>query len=326
MIERIYNCKVITPMFLGGANNKEAELRAPSFKGVLRYWWRAMHGNLSIEQLHQNDIKIFGGSNNDNQMKSKVIIRIEQNNIECRRENFPLHNKEVEVKGKYINMNILNYLCFGIVEPRNGISRKYICPDSSFKLIFNYDNLSDKQITEIENALLLASIVGGLGSKCRNGFGKFKINDYGLDNVEKVIEILNNLKTILPAKYTAISNNTKVFKLHQSCETWDKALANLGDIYHKVRTGLEGKHVFNKRQYISAPIIDNKKTMTYIERHAKPYFLSVFQNKDNQYEGYIFCIPYKYPDNLHKNLNNQAYNKVIEEFNNNLANEMETIL
>lgn len=35
--------KAVTPMFLGGAEpNKIAELRAPSIKGALRFWYRAI--------------------------------------------------------------------------------------------------------------------------------------------------------------------------------------------------------------------------------------------------------------------------------------------
>ena len=32
--------KATTPMFCGGADGMGAELRLPSFKGSLRFWWR----------------------------------------------------------------------------------------------------------------------------------------------------------------------------------------------------------------------------------------------------------------------------------------------
>ena len=32
--------RITTPMFCGGAE-QQAEFRLPSFKGVLRFWWRA---------------------------------------------------------------------------------------------------------------------------------------------------------------------------------------------------------------------------------------------------------------------------------------------
>ncbi|HPU57120.1 MAG TPA: type III-B CRISPR module RAMP protein Cmr1, partial [Verrucomicrobiota bacterium] len=35
--------RIVTPMFLGGANpESQAELRISSIKGALRFWWRAL--------------------------------------------------------------------------------------------------------------------------------------------------------------------------------------------------------------------------------------------------------------------------------------------
>lgn len=326
MEERIYNCKVITPMFLGGADGKTAELRAPSIKGVLRYWWRAIHGDLPLNELQEKEIEIFGGSNNEEQKKSKVTIRIEQNNLIIEKKSLPTYTNGVIVKKNNVNMNILNYLCYGIADLKKGMLRKYIAPNSTFKLIFTYDNLSDTQKKEIEDALLLTSLVGGLGSRSRNGFGKFLIQNNRLNDVNRIIQLIKNINNTEYASYTAISKQTKVFKLKgDSCSTWHETLKKLGDIYHEVRTGLEAKHEFEKRQYISAPIIVNKKSKTLIERHAKPYFLSVIPN-NNKYDGYIFCIPYNYPNNLHRNLNNHKYQEVINEFNGKLEEKMETIL
>jgi len=34
-------------MFLAGADGVTPELRAPSIKGAMRFWWRACNGHLS---------------------------------------------------------------------------------------------------------------------------------------------------------------------------------------------------------------------------------------------------------------------------------------
>ncbi len=47
-----FECEIITPMFLGGADGKSAELRAPTINGALRFWWRAMNGHLPLKELH----------------------------------------------------------------------------------------------------------------------------------------------------------------------------------------------------------------------------------------------------------------------------------
>lgn len=52
--------KVITPLFMGGAN-QQAELRSQSIKGIIRYWWRALKATNDIKKLMEEEAKIFGG-------------------------------------------------------------------------------------------------------------------------------------------------------------------------------------------------------------------------------------------------------------------------
>ena len=44
--EVIATYRVVTPIFCAGADQQLAELRIPSFKGVLRFWWRALAWSL----------------------------------------------------------------------------------------------------------------------------------------------------------------------------------------------------------------------------------------------------------------------------------------
>ena len=42
-------CKVITPLFMGGAN-QQAELRTQSINGLLRWWFRVAGGSIDDEK------------------------------------------------------------------------------------------------------------------------------------------------------------------------------------------------------------------------------------------------------------------------------------
>jgi CRISPR-associated protein Cmr1 len=55
-----FKLEFITPAFIGGAN-QQAELRPASFVGLLRWWWRALKGECNIENLREEEVKIFGG-------------------------------------------------------------------------------------------------------------------------------------------------------------------------------------------------------------------------------------------------------------------------
>ncbi len=61
-------------MFLTGADNKTPEVRPPSIKGMMRFWWRAMHGYLDNAELKEREGKMFGTSDEDIG-RSKFSIR-----------------------------------------------------------------------------------------------------------------------------------------------------------------------------------------------------------------------------------------------------------
>ncbi len=70
-----FECETVTPMFLAGADGKTPELRPPSIKGAMRFWWRAMNGHISIKELKEEEGEIFGGSG-EKEGRSKFGIRI----------------------------------------------------------------------------------------------------------------------------------------------------------------------------------------------------------------------------------------------------------
>jgi len=94
-----FKCETVTPMFMAGADGKEPELRAPSIKGVLRFWWRAINGYLELKDLREREAAIFGGSGKE-QGRSKVIINIDQTNLDYEDYNPLPHRKNSNFKLK----------------------------------------------------------------------------------------------------------------------------------------------------------------------------------------------------------------------------------
>src|SRR2546426_3883093 len=78
MQEVIFTLQTITPLFLAGADQTTAELRAPSFRGVMRYWYRALVGGLvgtdtnGLQKVMEAEKAIFGATN----IGSAVQIRV----------------------------------------------------------------------------------------------------------------------------------------------------------------------------------------------------------------------------------------------------------
>ena len=183
MMETIkFECEVITPMFLGGADGKSAELRAPSIKGALRFWWRAMNGHLPLDQLHKEESKIFGDGGTDAR-RSPVTIRIVGKKIEAKQ--FELVPHKPFMKG-------------------NAISPKEI-----FEVIIASNK---KEILEKTKAVfILTSLFGGFGKRVRRGMGSIRINKISDEPTYKSIydigRILEFLKIVNPDKFRLSGNS-----------------------------------------------------------------------------------------------------------------------
>jgi CRISPR-associated protein Cmr1 len=70
-----FECETITPMFLGSADGRTPELRPPSIKGAMRFWWRAMNGHLSLEDVKKEEAELFGGSG-EKEGRSRIVLRV----------------------------------------------------------------------------------------------------------------------------------------------------------------------------------------------------------------------------------------------------------
>ena len=79
MTTEIFQLEVITPCFCGGARpGQQAEIRVPSIRGQLRWWFRVLGGFRSLAHIpvHEQEDRIFGAARNDAGQASKLIIRV----------------------------------------------------------------------------------------------------------------------------------------------------------------------------------------------------------------------------------------------------------
>ncbi|MGC8771094.1 MAG: type III-B CRISPR module RAMP protein Cmr1 [Brevinematia bacterium] len=267
-----FECEIITPMFLSGANQSECELRPASIKGALRFWWRALYGiNYSdIGKLKEAELDLFGSTDK----KSKLKIQILQNPQFNKNNNYkPLPHKEKP------NFSLPCFL------PDNNI----------FKISLTcYENTKDI----FENLFILFSIVGGLGRRARRGFGAFIINKKGNENFtiiinekddksspiqEKLIKaIFNCLEKINPNKFQInnnqielVNNNINLNYPYVKCIKVGKESNNYNDLLKKIGatshnnncdyTGYAGKRsVSNSIQKVT-------------KRFASPLYISCYK-------------------------------------------------
>ncbi|MCF6183082.1 MAG: type III-B CRISPR module RAMP protein Cmr1 [Bacteroidales bacterium] len=183
-----FHCEVITPMFLAGADGKTPELRPPSIKGALRFWWRALNGHLSLEKLREKEAEIFGWGGTKARKSSFSIAVIPQ---------------EIHIAEK------------PLVPHKAWMTQKAITEGSTFEVTFYFK--TEKYYDLINNLFIVTSFLGGFGKRVRRGMGSFRIkkvideNGEVLDNYEELAKInIDNLKSLLSSiteyKYIAEDN------------------------------------------------------------------------------------------------------------------------
>jgi CRISPR-associated protein Cmr1 len=278
-----------------GADGKSAELRPASIKGILRFWWRAIHGNLSLKDLHEQEGEIFGSTKE----RSKVNLRI-ANNKETKKS---FQSLTTEIKD---NIGI-KYNFYPIFMNNDG---KSYFDSLTFELILSGND--KKALEEAINALIYLNFFGGLGSRSRRGAGSIKItlkeNKEKLfedklkllktDNIttkeafqSHLVEILNKVKPHSSPKYTTFYKHLYMFKPQKD---WKSALELIAkpfqvfrndkqsDVLETPNFGFPIVHKDGGGTFIGGEIKNNK-VINPVERRASPLMFKIFMTSKGHY-------------------------------------------
>ncbi len=284
--KREFEVEVVTPLFLGGADPKKAEIRIPSIKGALRFWWRAIYGSDDLQDMKNRENTIFGSTT---QKASFSLHLKDADNVKSVLADLPQGVKiPTQSKGRTFSISIIEYLAYGLCEyipkeRKNVYIREHVPPGTKFRIVLIIRDQSFKE--QILTSLSMLTNYGGLGSHSRNGFGSIKIE--GLSGP---------LKTEGERKsFSALSSRSVLFDNFKTSDKWEHALSEIGRAYREARKGLESRHSFTKRSLIAKPLIV-KGEVHINDRHSKPYFLHVDKIQGKTYQGQILFIPYNYHD------------------------------
>jgi CRISPR-associated protein Cmr1 len=231
-----FDLEFITPAFIGGAN-QQAELRPASFVGLLRWWWRALKGECNIEELREEEVKIFGGiaknlRKEEIKMASPVYLRVEgdvrkdKGLIKKYGLDLIFDEKKRAFFGSHIGVGYLYYFMILPKEKRNGQKeerREFIEVDSKPKLtLIGKDEVLKHYIASLWALVFL----GGVGARSRRGGGNLRVADYKPEDLVEHLKIsftpTDNLRewlieNIENAKKLVGSSNTSCDK-YGECE------------------------------------------------------------------------------------------------------------
>jgi CRISPR-associated protein Cmr1 len=169
---------LVRPMFLGGALPKAAEIgfRPPSFKGALRFWWRALAWAqvaqetndvvAALRDLHRREAEVFGSAAGERGRQSRVLLAADW------QPGRPISDNAVRSQGRSGQDNGIGYLM------GQGLGGRTAADSGTIRVRATFlPGTSEEGRQGVERALLVLGLLGGLGSRCRRGFGSLAIEE-----------------------------------------------------------------------------------------------------------------------------------------------------
>lgn len=158
MDEITLEVETVTPLFIAGADQRNIEnegLRAPSLRGLLRWWFRAAlggvmfsSGSLNVKEIKKEEERIWGTTN----MQSKVAISTSPINVSTQL------------------FRDRTYLAYGVS------GRDYIKGKFRMNIRFR-PTICEEDKKKIVATFWLLLNLGNIGSKSRKGFGSLRITN-----------------------------------------------------------------------------------------------------------------------------------------------------
>jgi len=167
--------EVVTPI-LGGSHQTRAiddvdVIRAPSVRGHLRFWWRALYASQcsSAKELYQRESSLWGRAATDDGGRSAVEIRVD---VEGNPGGIDDSNINLQqTPGAYALWPARAEKEQGRVVKPPSPRRK---PGTTFQLTVKVGATAE---AEVKNALRAWILFGGYGGRTRRGLGSLKVLD-----------------------------------------------------------------------------------------------------------------------------------------------------
>lgn len=231
--------RLSTPLFGGGADpSATSELRPSSFKGVLRFWWRAMawsrcQGDLAL--IQEQEAMLFGSAS-----RGQAAVRL-RFVIPARLESLSAQSTLKEARGdsRVVGMGA-RYLGYGLMHAfpsrksnteAGQLTRPALQAPLEFIVQLRSTALDPALHQSLIEALIALGCLGGMGSRSRKGYGSLVLEAIDLDgsshwqaprSEEQLLETIRDLRDKanregLPP-YTAFSRDARHLLLSaESC-------------------------------------------------------------------------------------------------------------
>lgn len=213
--------KMVTPGFVGGADpHQTAELRLPSIKGQLRWWWRALawaEYSEGLSYIASGEAALFGSAKSG---RGQLSLWVDDRKAEVLTSGQILMNGAGNVAGQGTR-----YLGYGVLRPFGNhageLLRPAIGPKSTIEIVGQIRaGGSSSSLDLLRRAFEALGTFGGVGTRSRRGFGSLVLSEFEWDgesvtlpsNLEdlntRIRSIVNRNGSTPP--YTAFSQASRV--------------------------------------------------------------------------------------------------------------------
>lgn len=277
--------RVVTPMFLSGADQDAAELRIPSIKGALRFWWRALAATRlgdDIERLKSDEAALFG-STDVHVGQSRVLMRLAEVDVTHASQH------------KFARNSWQSYMGFGLIDRDGQTQRGFIKPNSTFTLQMSCAHCNGAQRQQVEDAIIALGLLGGLGGRSRNGWGSVTL--VALEGASSPweapstpVELRDELTRRFsmhesPASWSAFSSDS-IFEIGQAHDTSEAAHGFLANQYRGAVRDLTDK---SQREAFGLPRKNAGRHAS--ARRSGATFLHVYQVAGKKAIPVALCLP-----------------------------------
>lgn len=294
---------IVTPMFIGNAEQKADSVRPPSIKGALRFWWRALNWgrclqetgkvNDALKLLYREERRLFGTAavieNQQPLGQGVFLLRINQQPRIATDATWPINNTGS------------GYLGFGLMESGSSAKNNYqphregIREGIDFELELRFKpGTQQADIDAITETLRIWSLFGGLGSRARRGFGSvtlLKLNgqDARLERnsyevaVKSVLDNAADTNSFPP--YTALSRHSRFGILSISQDV--RLAHNQAGLLYKAHRGQASALRGTAKIPFGLPL----QGVDLESRRASPLIFHIHALRDGSFAGAVLYLP-----------------------------------
>ena len=298
--------RIVTPLFLGGAEHEADAIRPPSIKGVLRFWWRALNWSecyreskagvsAALRRLHKRETHLFGNAADGKKTGGQGCFLMKIARSQLTHAALPEHERP----------GTAYLLGQGLYKAgrAGGYQRKALSESQDFRLTIIFrDGVTLEDRRQIETALWLMGLIGGLGSRSRRGFGSLSLKamtgsslDFQIPTdaetyVASVSRIIGGTDGITEPPFTAFSSTCRM-DISAKGVQWKTLLNMIGEQLLTYRSNGRKDDTGTRR------VLDNivmPVDLRFWEDHECAYRISAGVDVKGHPRRVVFGLPHNY--------------------------------